>query len=232
MVGLNGVWEANNGDLNDPALGSGLELIAWTYKQGVTTVNSTSGSVTFHGYPSRFGKFFLNITVPTGPADFNDSIAAGWITVNIQDYTWFSPSANDSSLVFTWITGYSVDEEVQANITLKSKAGKTIDFSDAYFAINRTAASGNETIDASLALASAYTSSPYALNDQIIYVAYDNFESDLVHDPQFGFGSGPGSNLLWIIIIVVVILAILVIILIAVIGFVLVRRRRKAYDTF
>jgi len=229
IVGLKEVWEAADSDYSVQVAGSVVPLSHWGATLGPKdTGNNTQSVFIKYTFPGAT-HLYLNLSVPLGPADFNDSVAAGMITVDIAGYKWVSP--NSTQLVFTWFVEQSMNGKDVANLTLKTKAGKTVDFSTAYFSVNTTADSGNDTIDVSLLLACKYSDETY--DTQSVYVVYDRFDSgDLVHDPQFGFGSGPGSNLLWIIIIVVVILAILVIILIAVIGFVLVRRRRKAYDTF
>jgi len=227
IVGLKEVWEAADSDYSTQVAGSVVPLSTWGATLGPKS-NITQTVFIHYTFPGA-AHLNLNLSVPLGPADFNDSVAAGMITVDIAGYKWVSP--NSTQLVFTWFVEQSMNGKDVANLTLKTKAGKTVDFSTAYFSVNTTATSGNDTIDVSLLLASKYSDD--TADTQSVYVVYDRFDSgDLVHDPQFGFGSGPGSNLLWIIIIVVVILAILVIILIAVIGFVLVRRRRKAYDTF
>jgi len=227
VVGLKELWEAADSDYSTPVANSVVNLNNWGYKFGEIVNNTQLVWIHYVIFPTA-NHLYLNLSVPLGVADFNNSVAAGMITVDIDGYNWVG---NDTELVFTWFVESQIESDEVANLTLKTKAGKTVDFTGAYFSVNTTADSGNDTIDVSLALASKY--SDLATDSQSVYVIYDRFDTgDLVHDPQFGFGSGPGSNLLWIIIIVVVILAILVIILIAVIGFVLVRRRRKAYDTF
>jgi len=227
-VGLKQIWEADNSDLSNIVAGSNSTLTGWTCNMG-PMVNTTQYYHIFAdpGNP-RFASLFLNTSFNSGPADFNNSVAVGLIDVSIMGYNWVN--GNDTTqLVLTWFVDYEYANQ-QETLKLKTKAGKTVDFAGAYFAVNTTAKNGNMTVDVSLSLASKYTDLSTATQD--IYIVYDHFNGDLLHDPQFGFGSGPGSNLLWIIIIVVVIIAILVIILIAVIGFVLVRRRRRSYDSF
>jgi hypothetical protein len=119
---------------------------------------------------------------------------------------------------------------------LTSHGSRTIDFGGAYFSINTTAMGGpglNETVDVSIKMASDVNASHVvSFYSHSVYVVYNRFDTNLNHDPEFGFGDGPGPSYIWIIIIVVVVIAIIVIILIAVIGFILVRRRRRSYDAF
>jgi len=227
-VGLKQIWEADNSDLGSVVAGSNSTLTGWNCDVG-PMVNTTQFYYIYADENPRFDSLFLNTSFNTGPADFNNSVAAGMIDVSITGYKWVN--GNESTqLVLTWFVNYEYANQPEANLALKTKAGKTVDFAGAYFAVNTTAKNGNMSVDVSLSLASKYTDLSSAQQD--VYVVYDHFNGDLNHDPEFGFGSGPGSNLLWIIIIVVVIIAILVIILIAVIGFVLVRRRRRSYDSF
>jgi len=231
-IGLKSIWEAPNGDLSTPM--SVLPLSQWNAEMG-PKVNNTQYWILTTGPTkptptSRFDLLTLNVSVPLGAADLNTSFPAAVIDVSITNYNWMD--GNDSTqLVLSWFVQYQYNSPIpDSTINLKTKAGKTVDFDGAYFSVNTTAKNGNMSVDVSLELASSYTNASSSMSD--VYVVYDHFDGDLLHDPQFGFGSGPGSSLLWIIIIVVVIIAILVIILIAVIGFVLVRRRRRAYDSF
>jgi len=232
-VGLKQIWEADNSDLSSPIAGSQIQLneTVWTCLQHVDSSDTTLLYLTA-APNSRYSQLVLNTSFFSGPADFNNSVVAGVIAVNLTNYVWINDNET-TQLVFTWYVDYSFNTKEDAEMTPKTKGGKTVDFAGAYFSINNSATNVNGsqslTVDASLSLASKFTD---VTTDKDVYVAYDHFSGSLTHDPQFGFGSGPGSNLLWIIIVVVVIIAILVILLIAVIGFVLVRRRRRSYDSF
>jgi len=64
---------------------------------------------------------------------------------------------------------------------------------------------------------------------QDVYVAFQHFETNLVHDPEFGFGQGPGTNFWWIIIIIAIVVGVVLIVLVFAIVVVLIRRKRRAH---
>jgi len=234
------LWEAVNGSSLD-RYASLAPMTSWESKDGGLNAN---GTVHYWVIEAQVGKgfnydtFVLNFSVPLGAVNSNSttSYEATDYTVSISNYRWMAPQDQNPSLVFSYELEYlKMSDSVyspQATV-LNLKSSRNVNFDEAYFAINTTFKSGmnlNET--SSVYITTAVEIQPNATNKQIIYVVYDTFDTNLMHDPQVGFGSGPGQSLIWVIILVVVIIAIVVIILIAVIGFVLVRRRRRSYDSF
>jgi len=233
-VTLRNIWEADNSNLSLAHAGQTWALTNWYNKaaKGPTTNDTQYWTATLNpaGYP--FTSLVLNISVPLLTAGSNATdFKAADIEVLLDGYQW-SDANTTTQLVFTWDVTYEEGTPVTDEaVPLKTKASKTVDFSNAYFSTLTTSVTvGNETSDVALYLASGYDMDTAA--KQSVYVVYDHFDGNLDHTLEVGFGSGPGSSLWWIIIIVVVIIAIVVIILIAVIGFVLVRRRRRSYDSF
>lgn len=198
---------------------------------GTTSVNWTNMNPE-QAY-SNFDSISFNSRIPTGAVNGTE-YPAGKFDISITGYDWTSMS-DDAQLVLVFSLGYEKNTVVTAG-NYSMHGSKTVNLVGGYFGINDTSMAGdslNETVDVTLKMFSdlTLTAVPYAESTDI-YVIYDHFDSRIYHDPEFGFGSGPGSSYIWIIILVVVVIAVIVIILIAVIGFILVRRRRRSYDAF
>jgi len=197
----------------------------------VTAVNWTNAGVTGMKY-NNFDSIAFNTRVPLGVvANTNDTFPAGKFDIAVNGYKWTS-ATSQLAFVFSFVVQSSAGAPME-NFT--SHGSHTANLLDSYFSINSTANGGvglNDTIDVTLKFATAFTQNTTAVNSTDIWVIFDHFDDDIYHDPEFGFGAGPGNSYIWIIIIVVVVIAIIVIILIAVIGFILVRRKRRSYDAF
>jgi len=198
----------------------------------MTAVNWTNAGVAGMKYPN-FDSIAFNSRIPLGAvANTNDTFPAGKFDIAVNGYKWSSPN---SQLAFAFTFQVQATQNGLPMENFTSHGSHTANLFDSYFSINSTANGGeglNETIDVTLKFATAFTQNSTVVDPAEIWVIFDHFDDDIYHDPEFGFGSGPGNSYIWIIIIVVVVIAIIVIILIAVIGFILVRRKRRSYDAF
>jgi len=252
-VTLVSMWETENSTSFDFVAGSNWYPLGWPGNATLGNVVNNSRQIAYATEdgmnPGRFDTFSVNTQVPLWAVNGSD-YPAGKFNVEITNYEWVSPS-DTAQLNVAFLVEYSVDGAVPNQLYNTSTHGsRTIDFGGAYLSINATAMGGpanNVSIDVAIKIASDITGNSvvqgitpqmpsmqagyYDIN-HIAVVTYDHFETNLKHDPEFGFGEGPGNSYIWIIIIVVVVIAIIVIILIAVIGFILVRRRRRSYDAF
>jgi len=231
-----GLWEIENGTNYDLVANSYVEpKNGWMITTGALANNSQALTIMTEANSNpHFNTIGLKTHVPMGAVNGTE-YAAGKFDVDITGYQWQSMS-DSAQLVLAFSLDYEVNQKTPTMANLTTHGSRTVDFSGAYFSINSTAMGGvkaNTSISVAVKMAgdvnASHVPSFYSHN---VYVVYDHFESDLHHDPEFGFGSGPGNSYIWIIIIVVVVIAIIVIILIAVIGFILVRRRRRSYDAF
>jgi len=243
-VTLRALWETENStDYDFVANSYYVPQSGWTVTLG--NIVNNSQEVSFSTAPmtnSRFDKLAVNTHVPLGAVNGSD-YPAGKFDVELTNYKWVSMS-DSAQLILAYSLEYEVDGATPNGVkNLSTHGSRTVDFGGAYFSINSTAMGGspnpNVSIGVAIKLASDVNSTQlnsYQYNSInpgfVSYVIYDHFEANLKHDPEFGFGEGPGNGYIWIIIIVVVVIAIIVIILIAVIGFILVRRRRRSYDAF
>jgi len=201
-----------------PYQSNGSSFVNWTNKG--------------YGY-KNFDSMSFNSRIPMGAINGTE-YPAGKFDIEVDGYQWTSMS-DEAQLVLV----FSLEYEKQGAIVTgnySTHGSKTVNLVGSYFSINDTSMAGNslnETVDVTLKLQSALnvTSVP-GVESTDIYIIYDHFDDRIYHDPEFGFGAGPGSSYIWIIILVVVVIAVIVIILIAVIGFILVRRRRRSYDAF
>jgi len=231
-----GLWEIENGTEFDLVENSYVEpKNGWMISMAALGNNSQQVSVMTddHSNP-HMQNIAMTTHVPMGAVNGSD-YAAGKFDVEITNYEWQSMSA-DAQLVLAFSLDYEVNSKTTSMANLTTHGSRTVDFSGAYFSINSTAMGGpklNTSISVTVKMAgdvnASHVPSFYSHN---AYVIYDHFQTNLKHDPEFGFGEGPGNSYIWIIIIVVVVIAIIVIILIAIIGFILVRRRRRSYDAF
>jgi len=249
-VTLISMWETENGtDSYDFVDGSVWYPLGWTNATLGKIVNNTqqiSFATTSGMNPGHFDSLAFNTQIPMWHHVNTSDYPAGKFDVEISNYEWTSTS-DTAQLTLAFVVDYEVDSaspKMPYNIT--THGSRTIDFGGAYISINSTAMGGpatNVSSDVTIKMASALNlntlqkalqTSLYNTIDSnhVAYVIYDHFDTNLKHDPEFGFGIGPGNSYIWIIIIVVVVIAIIVIILIAVIGFILVRRRRRSYDAF
>jgi len=184
---------------------------------------------------NRFSSISLNTAVPLGATNAT-AYPAGKFDIEIQGYKWVS-SSSTAQLVLAFAMDYVVNDTMNMMPNITAHGSRTMDFGGAYLSINSTAMGGPQNPNTSLSvnikmlsdINASHVPSPLSHN---VYIVYDHFDTNMKHDPEFGFGTGPGNSYIWIIIIVVVVIAIIVIILIAVIGFILVRRRRRSYDAF
>jgi len=243
-VTLRALWETENStDYDFVANSYYVPNFGWTVNKGDIVNNSQQ--ITFSTAPpmnSRFDKLAVNTHVPLWAVNGSD-YPAGKFDVELTNYKWVSMS-DTAQLIFAYSLEYEYEGATPNNVkNLSTHGSRTVDFGGAYFSINSTAMGGNPNPNTSIGVAIKLASdvnstqlitSPYnSINPAFVsYVIYDHFETNLKHDPEFGFGEGPGNGYIWIIIIVVVVIAIIVIIVIAVIGFILVRRRRRSYDAF
>jgi hypothetical protein len=236
-ISLSGMWEIENTTNFDLVENSYYQpRDGWQINDAGKVNNSQMVTVTTDkaGPQKLFDNLKFSTQVPLSPVNGTE-YPAGKFNVSISNYKWVSMSPS-AQLVLAFTLDYEISQTTPQMPNLTTHGSRTVDFGGAYFSINTTAMGGpglNESIDVALKMATSVNSShvvDYYSRD--VYVVYDHFESNLNHDPEFGFGSGPGPSYIWIIIIVVVVIAIIVIILIAVIGFILVRRRRRSYDAF
>jgi hypothetical protein len=235
-----GLWEIENGTKYDLVENSYVKAttVPWNFTMGELVNNSQTILVsTQSGLLDRFDSIALKTHIPMGAVNGSD-YPAGKFDVDIKNYKWLSLS-DSAQLVLVYKLDYQVDSKTPMMPNLTTHGSRTIDFSGAYFSINSTAMGGpttNTSITVAVKMADTTNSTQipanFLFNLHNAYVVYDRFDTNLHHDPEFGFGEGPGNSYIWIIIIVVVVIAIIVIILIAVIGFILVRRRRRSYDAF
>jgi len=209
------------------------------------TVNASSSVGVINNNPTgpsnpnglyRFNHLSFNSSVPLGSVN-GSAYAAGKFDIDIENYQWVSMNEEAQLvLVFSLDYEYNGAEGALTAENITQHGSRTANVLGSFFSINSTAMGGpgkNVTTDVSLKYPSSFSTSTVSdIGTQDIYVVFDHFDNDLHHDPEFGFGQGPGNSYIWIIIIVVVVIAIIVIILIAVIGFILVRRRRRSYDAF
>jgi len=128
------------------------------------------------------------LSFPLGDIDglsknFMGSAAASWVQLSLEGYQWVSNTSQ--TLVLDW----SVDQSpYNTNQEISVKEGRTVNFNDAFFSINRTTVGSNAN-SVSLQSASMIDNNP----PHDVYVVYDRFGSNLQHVSQFGFGTGPGS---------------------------------------
>jgi len=236
-ISLIGMWEAENGTSYDLVAGSYINIWNGFQVMKGPIANFSQGVYVQTVAPNlRFDSFAVNTHIPMNKVNGSE-YPAGKFDVEIMNYQWMSSTAQ---LVLAYSLGYEVNNIAPASVSNVSTHGsRTIDFNGGYFSINSTAMGGpkaNTSISVALKQTEDFNSTQLPLNypnlPRVVYVVYDHFDTSLKHDPEFGFGEGPGNSYIWIIIIVVVVIAIIVIILIAVIGFILVRRRRRSYDAF
>jgi len=213
MTNVTGGWIKPNAVVNN-----GSSWVNWT-NQG-------------YGYPN-FDSISFNSRIPMGPINGTE-YPAGKFDIAISGYEWASMS-DEAQLVLVFALEYELAGAASTG-NYSMHGSKTVNLAGGYFSINDTSMAGsslNETVDVTLKLVGDLNVSTVpSVGSTDIYIIYDHFDSRIYHDPEFGFGSGPGSSYIWIIILVVVVIAVIVIILIAVIGFILVRRRRRSYDAF
>jgi len=242
-VTLRAMWESENGsDYDLVAKSYWSPSSGWMLSKGNIVNNTQSISFgTVDGQNPNFNTMTVNTRVPMWAVNGSD-YPAGKFDVDIYGYKWYS-SSDSAQLILAYSLEYEVNDKTPNHASnLTTHGSRTVDFGGAYFSINSTAmggASSNVSIGVALKLATDLNTSLLQNSyfnqinpGYVAYVIYDHFDTNLKHDPEFGFGEGPGNSYIWIIIIVVVVIAIIVIILIAVIGFILVRRRRRSYDAF
>jgi len=243
-VTLMAMWETENSTDYD-YVGNSYYLPHNGFTVSAGDVVNNTKQITVATAPNTnhpFDRLALNTRVPLWAVNGSE-YPAGKFDVELTNYKWVSAS-DSAQLILAYVLNYEVEGAYPNTASnLSTHGSRTVDFADAYFSINSTAMGGpntNVSIGVSIKLATDVNTSqlqtgPYSLPinvGTVAYVIYDHFDVNLKHDPEFGFGSGPGNGYIWIIIIVVVVIAIIVIILIAVIGFILVRRRRRSYDAF
>jgi len=235
-----GLWETENSTDYDLVANSPLPgNFGWNVTKGSLANSSQAVSVmTAKGQGlGRYDTLAFNTHIPMNAVNGTD-YPAGKFDVQISNYKWVS--ASETAQLVLAFSLELLDKDAPQRPNLTTHGSRTIDFGGAYFSINSTAMGGpntpNTSLSAMVKLQSDMNSSHIPLflftNSHSVYLIYDHFETNMMHDPEFGFGAGPGNSYIWIIIIVVVVIAIIVIILIAVIGFILVRRRRRSYDAF
>jgi len=159
--------------------------------------------------------------------------------IEVQNYRANS-NVTDPLLIFSFIVNKlhlnnetGIWDIVPFTEPLKMNSKRTVNFDQAYFSINTSAVvspdenSEGHNVEVQVMLASdAYGTSP----SQEILIIYNNFDGYLNHDPEVGFGSGPGYRtflIVSIVLLVTVVLSVVIFFIGALLVFLTRKRRRE-----
>jgi hypothetical protein len=152
--------------------------------------------------------------------------------VEIKNYQWQSMS-DDALLVFSYTL-----EKLQLNnqtgaweptpVSLSMYEKRTVNFDEAYFSINSSADVGTtgDQMEVEIMLASTAIANSTA-NNSDVYIVYKNFNGYLMHDPEVGFGKGPGFHTLLIFFGVLVVAGVVSVLIISIGALIVITRRKK-----
>jgi len=217
------MFEAINGSKYGP---SNIALPSLTWVWSNFTYNETGNSYDFnitasnqgHGNKQQFSKLQLRNHLYGANVSKDAYIK---FDVVIDNYTWVSSDIN-AQLVLVYQMNVNGGN---GSFTLRTKSN-AVSNGQVYFKITSTADSWTGTDQSKKSSVSAFLT---LQGKDSIWLSYDHFVGNLIHDPSFGFGNPGGGWATWQIAIVVVVVLLAVVLGVGICGFVLWRRNRASY---
>jgi hypothetical protein len=158
--------------------------------------------------------------------------------IEVDNYRWANLAEN-SLLVFSFtLDKLALDnttmggwKSVPFDTPMKMHSRRTVNFDKAYFSINTSATVENKDVEVQVLMASeAFPNYSNSTDSSDVLLVYNNFAGNLVHDPEIGFGDGPGYRtflIVSIVLIVTVFLAVVIFFVGSLLVFLTRRRTRK-----
>jgi len=217
------MFEAINGSKYGPS-NIALPSLTWTWSAFV--YNESGNSYNFnitainqgHGNKQQFSMFQLRNHLHAANVSKDAYVK---FDVVIDNYTWVSTDISAQLVLVYQMTVNGAN----GSFSLRTKSN-SVGNGQVYFQITPTADSWTGTDRSKVTDVSAFLS---LQGKDTIWLTYDHFVGNLVHDPTFGFGNPGGGWATWQIALVVIVVLVAVILSVGIGGFVLWRRNRASY---
>jgi len=217
------MFEAINGSKYGPS-NIAFASLSWTWSN--ISYNQSGNSYNFNmtavysgqGNKQQFNKLQFRNHMYGGNASKDAYVK---FDVVIDNYTWVSTDISAQLVLVYQMTVNGAN----GSFSLRTKSN-SVGNGQVYFQITPTADSWTGTDRSKVTDVSAFLS---LQGKDTIWLTYDHFVGNLVHDPTFGFGNPGGGWATWQIAVVVVVVLVAVILSVGFCGFVLWRRNRASY---
>jgi hypothetical protein len=154
-----------------------LSSLDWTFSDVVNETNANNEVTTIHfnitgsEKNTQTDSFYIQFRNHIDVASEKNELK---FDIVINNYEW-----NDDSAIL--VLGYKIQSTHPNYNGETNQNGNTVRFGDGYFESNSTANDDNSTITSGLS-----TGSETGENNPFIYVSYEHFDGEMIHDPTIG----------------------------------------------